>query len=300
MEQIRPRITPQEYQFLLAHREKTGTQQRNHLHNKLNIPDPDKPKVLLLDIETSQMEGKFWDLKINGYIPHHRITKPSFVICYSAEWLFQDGMMNDRVTSQEAIMRDDKRVLQSAWDLLDMADIVIGHNVKKFDVKKLNSRFFIHKMLPPRPYKMIDTLVESRKAFAHASHKLDFISQLISNKKKIKTDIELWDDCEAGDFDRLVEMQTYCDEDVYLLQEAYIEIRPWIKSHPNLALFTHTSDSNAPFNCPYCNEAIDPEKIVWDTHHTTTISRFKSFRHSCGGFVHTRNRDQIAVIKSVP
>lgn len=298
--QIRPRISPAEYNIILNHREQSNTMQHQHFDNKIKTPNPDKPKILLIDIETAQMEAKIWDLKINGYVPHHRITKPSFVICYSAMWLFQDGMMNDCVFPQEAIDRNDKRIMLSVWELLDMADIIIGHNVKSFDRRKLNSRFFIHKMLPPRRYKIIDTLLESRKEFSHPSHKLDYISQLISNKHKIKTDISLWDGCEAGDMESLVKMQRYCDEDVYLLEEAYIEIRPWIRSHPNLALFAHTTESNAPFNCPYCFDEINPETIKWDSHHTTTVSRFKSFRHSCGGFVHTRNRDQIAVIKALP
>lgn len=300
MKQIRPRIYEDEYKMILANREKVGTEQKHHLHNKNTSLKQYKPKVLLLDIETSQMEGKFWDLKINGYIPHHRITKHPFIICYSAKWLFEDGIINDIVTPQEATDRNDERIMNPVWSLLNEADVVIGHNMNKFDRRKLNARFFIHKMLPPSQYKIIDTLIESRKAFAFASHKLDYISQLISNQEKIKTDISLWDGCEAGDPIELAKMQVYCDKDVYLLEDAYLEMRPWIRSHPNLALFVESDGKFAPYICPVCAEEIDQETIKWDYSHTTTISKFKAFRHSCGAFVHTRNSHKVAVIKSVP
>ncbi|MBC8321123.1 MAG: RNase H superfamily protein [Bacteroidetes bacterium] len=302
MKQIRPRIYPNEYEMILKHREKTGTQQHKHLTNKRTLPQNELPKVLLIDIETSQMEVKVWQLFGNQHIGHDRITKPPFIMCFSAKWLFDDNMISHCVMPQEAIIRDDKRIMQKAWDLLDRADIIIGHNCNKFDRRKINSRFFIHKMLPPSPYKIIDTLTESRKQFGHPSQRLDYISGLISGEHKLKTDKELWDRCENGDPAALAEMSEYCDRDVDLLEDAYMEIRPWIRSHPNLALFVHT-DSNekyAPYICPVCAEEIIKEEIEWDYSHTTTISKFKAFRHSCGAYIHTRNNYKVAVIKSVP
>lgn len=302
MKQIRPRIYPNEYELILKNREQLGTEQHQHDYNKVTSTKQYKPKVLLIDVETSQMEVKVWQLFGNKYIGHDRITKPPFIICFSAKWLFEDDMISECVTPKEAIARDDKRIMQRAWELLNEADIIIGHNAQKFDRRKINSRLFIHKMLPPSPYKVIDTLTQSRKEFAHPSQRLDYISHIISGEHKKKTEQKLWDDCENGDQQALINMADYCDHDVDLLEDAYIEIRPWIRSHPNLALFVDI-DSNekyAPYICPVCAKEIDVETIEWKYSHTTTISKFKAFRHSCGAFIHTRNSYKVAVIKSIP
>ena len=259
----------------------------------------DMPKILMLDIETAQMEVKVWSLINNNYIQPNRIVKPSFIICFSAKWLTGSEMMRHTVTPEEALARDDKRIMQEAWKLLDEADFVIGHNMKKFDRRKLNAKFFVHKMFPPSPYKVIDTLVESKKVFDHPSHKLDYISQLISNKHKIKTDIGLWDACEAGDPDALEQMGVYCDEDTFLLEEAYLELRPWIRPHPNLGLYLTTDDKHGQFACPNCAKIHDPEKVNWDGVYSTNISQFKTFRCTCGAVVRTRNSHKISPLMSI-
>jgi hypothetical protein len=39
------------------------------------------------------------------------------------------------------------------WKLLDRADVVVGHNADKFDVRKGNARFIAHGLPPPPPYR---------------------------------------------------------------------------------------------------------------------------------------------------
>ena len=47
---------------------------------------------------------------------------------------------------------DDKALMRKLWDLMDEADIVIGHNCDSFDIKKINSRFFDDKISHNRAY----------------------------------------------------------------------------------------------------------------------------------------------------
>lgn len=232
---------------------------------------PEVPKILLFDIETVPMKVFVWGLKQHGYISPVMIDEDWNVVSWAAKWLCDSTVVSDIQTPEEAVARDDSRILKEMWRLMDEADIVIAHNGDNFDIKKLNTRFLIHKMGPPSPYKSIDTLKISRKMFAPSSHSLNFIVKMLSeNKEKIKTDIDLWKSCLKGDEKALKYMRKYNKKDVFLLEDVYIEFRPWIKPHPNLGVYV---DSENPV-CPTCTSEDIHEK---GSPHATAANRYQSY-----------------------
>lgn len=212
-----------------------------------------RPKVLLFDIETSPMHVRVWGL-YKQRIPMENIVNSWFVISWAGKWLYGDEIFGDCVTYEEALDRNDKRIMQSIWDKFEEADIVIAHNGDKFDIKKLNTRWILHDMIPPSPYVSIDTYKVARR-FSFPSNKLDYLSQIFHNKHKIKTNYSLWVKCENGDPEALEEMFMYNKMDVSLLEEVYLKLRPWIKSHPNMSLYMEP-DSHVCTNCG--SEAVQP------------------------------------------
>lgn len=210
---------------------------------------PNKPnqfaKILLFDIETSLMKVFVWGL-YKQFIPHTNIIEDWYVISWAAKWLYDDEIQSDVLTSKEARNRNDSRVLESMWKLLNEADIVIAHNGDRFDLRKLNWRFINNEMDPPTPYRSIDTLKIARKEFAAPSYKLDFLTKNFGLHTKLTTDFQLWVDCMDGDKDRLSEMNTYNEQDVIALEDVYLKIRPYIKNHPNLGVL---SDMDVCTNC---------------------------------------------------
>ena len=153
------------------------------------------PKILVFDIETSRIKVDVWGL-YKQRIPHTSIDKDWFIICWSAKWLFGSDVMNDKVTPEEALIRNDKRVVESLCKAIDEADIVIAHNGDKFDIRKFNSRCLFWKIPQPSPYRSIDTLKSTQRAFGLTSHKLDYIAQFLFNKEKFvrigESAFEVW------------------------------------------------------------------------------------------------------------
>ena len=87
----------------------------------------------------------------------------------------------------------DRETTKSVWKLLDEADIVVAHNGNRFDLKWINASFLKHGMLPPSPYKTIDTLTQSRGQFYQNTHKLDDLSRRHLGNKKVNTGgFDLW------------------------------------------------------------------------------------------------------------
>jgi hypothetical protein len=249
---------------------------------KARFHETTQAKILLLDIETAPLHGNFWSIG-KQYVTPEQIEKDWFILGYSAKWLLNTEMMSDFVTSEEAINRDDKRIMESAWKLVTEADVIIGHNIKRFDMPRLKTRFFLNGMKPPMPYTLLDTLQIAYKEFAFASSKLNYLGQIILQKAKIKTDRSLWERCEKGDQEALDYMEKYCRMDTELEEGVYIELRPWCTGHPNLPLIMDAKEQC----CVNCGgfEFTDEEGF-----YPTQQNRYPAVRcSSCGAINHKKH-----------
>jgi hypothetical protein len=240
-------------------------------------------KILLLDIETSLMSVLCWGMWEQN-ISIEAVVQDWHLLSWSAKWLFDEDVMSDALTSEEAKNHNDKRIAISMWDLLDKADVVITHNGNYFDLKKLNTRFIKHGMIPPRPYQSIDTLKIAKEQFNFSSNKLDYINEFLGLPKKIKTDFEMWIKCFYGDPEALHDMEVYNRGDTEVLEDLYLRFRPFIKGHPNLNLWSEDNISI----CPNCGS----EKLNWNGHYYTYTGRYKAFRcTNCGATGRSRVLD---------
>ena len=230
---------------------------------------------MLFDIETIRMVVKVWGL-YKQRIPPENVIKEWSICCWAAKWLGDSKIMGKTVAGDEAVARLDNSIILDIWKLINKADIIVAHNAERFDIRKLNWRFRQNGLMPPSPYLVVDTLKHSRKLFASSSHKLDYLNKQRGLSAKIQTSIHLWEGCEEGDIKSLKEMLMYCKGDIAALEDQYIDIRPWIKSHPPCGAFIETMSEV----CPNCAST--------DLGHTTTdyitpAGRYYGVRcNSCG------------------
>ncbi len=209
---------------------------------------PKHAKILVFDIETAPNKAWVWG-KWKQNINDDAYTSDWFILTWSAKWLFDDKVYSAKLTSKEAKNQDDYRICKSLFRMIDEADILIGHNIKKFDCKKINTRFLLHELGSPSSYLMIDTLQHARKQFSFNSNKLDYIAQQLGVGKKVEhSGFKMWLECLDGNEEALNQMQKYNDGDIMINEEVYIKLRPFIKPHPNVALFVDTNT----FICPTC------------------------------------------------
>jgi hypothetical protein len=108
-----------------------------------------KPKVLFIDLEIAPIIAHVWSLwQENSGVGLNQVQSDWHVLSWSAKWLGSNELMYMDQRDQKDI-QNDKKILKEIWDLLDEADVVIGQNSKRFDVKKLNARFIQHGFPPP-------------------------------------------------------------------------------------------------------------------------------------------------------
>jgi len=253
--------------------------QRWRENNEFEIKQ-EPAKVLLFDIETAPMITYAWNRK-PSYINDNHIIEGYYVINWAAKWLFDEEMMSGVVTPEESKNRDDERIVRKLWELLNEADIVIAHYGDKFDVKMMNGRFLKHGMNPTMPYKTIDTKKAASHAMRLEANNLDYIAKELGLGQKHDTNFQLWKDCMAGDEEALERMDEYCQQDVRILEDVYIKLRPFVRSHPNLGLFINKGYKT----CPACGST-DLKK---EGRYQTTVNIYDAYRcQDCGSI--TRNR----------
>lgn len=190
-------------------------------------------RCLVFDIETFPMEVRVWGLG-EQRVTLDQIVKDWSVAAWAAKWLnspVSETIYRD--TRHNRDVRSDKNILVPMWKLLNEADIVITQNGQKFDSKKLNARFIEHGMLPPKPYKHLDTYKIAKGVAEFTSHKLEYLTEKLNTKyKKLKhkkyPGRSLWNECLDGNMDAWKEMKRYNVHDVLSTEELYTKLRAWV------------------------------------------------------------------------
>jgi hypothetical protein len=194
---------------------------------------PEKPKILLIDIETAPINALVWGLW-DQTVGLSQIKEDWFILSYSAKFLGEDKIyyLDQRYAPN---VTDDFQIIVAIHYLLEQADVVIGHNVDRFDLKKINARILHHDLQPPKKYRTIDTLKIAKKYFAITSNKLEFLAKFLKlsihklSHKKFPGQ-ELWNECLNKNMEAWEEMEEYNKMDVYVLEEVYKKLIPWHNS----------------------------------------------------------------------
>jgi hypothetical protein len=242
------------------------------------------PKILLLDIETIPMEVLVWGLYKQRISPQ-QIVKDWSILCWCAKWLGDEEIFGGHITGKDAINRDDRAVLPSLHAAMNDADIIIAHNAQAFDIPKIYGRFLINQFPPITPFKVVDTLLVARKHFSLSSNTLDEVARVTGCQRKIHTDYDLWyNSAVHGDEEAINNLFQYCKQDIVVLEEVYLKLRPWIKSHPNLNLYTDTVGAV----CSNCGS----DDLEWKGFYYTTVGKYQSYTcNSCGAIGRSRKTE---------
>jgi DNA polymerase elongation subunit (family B) len=236
------------------------------------------PKIIIWDIEVTPCVTATFTLYPES-ISHESIIKDWNIV--SIAW----KELGKKTTYSTSVLDDPKRfkkdsgddyyVVKKIREVFEDADILVAHNGKKFDTKKLNARLIHHK-LPPLPagIQQVDTLQEIKKVATFTSHRLDYLCKTLIGAGKIETQKGLWMRALKGEKKAIEEMVNYNKTDVVLLEELYLRIRPYLKSHPHLGAMDNRDRHTT---CPKCGgDDLKGHKIRF------TAAGVKKIQKQCG------------------
>ena len=234
-------------------------------------PKQQGPKILFIDVETSPTIAHVWKLWDNN-VGLNQIEKEWHLLSFCAKWKGDSNIIySDQRNAQD--LEDDYPLIEEIWHLLNEADWVVGHNLKKFDNKKIASRFLLHGLPKPSPYKMVDTLEIAKKNFGFLSNKLEYLTDKLCQNKKLSHSKypghTLWVECMRGNIDAYEEMKAYNIMDVVSLEELYDVLSSWCNDLPNEDV--------------YVDDILDMG--VWEKYgyHTTQLGKYQVYRNKITG-----------------
>jgi hypothetical protein len=239
------------------------------------------PRTLVIDIETAPIEAYVWGLFENN-VALNQIKTEWSILSYAAKWLGSKKMIYDDTSGRGVRhVRNDKKLMRGLWDLLDEADIVVGQNHKKFDLKKIHARMIEHGLGPYSPIRTVDTTIEARRYFGFTSKKLAWMSDHLTDTPKDDhkafPGFELWTECLADNPKAWREMKKYNVRDVEATEKVYLRLRPWMATHPNVGSYIEDKDAR----CPKCGS----KNLQSRGYNFTQQGRYPRYQcQDCGGW----------------
>lgn len=180
-----------------------------------------KVNILYFDLEVSKSRYYSYGRKVHGeWLRSADLDREYYIISWAASYMGSNKIFSGCVTQEQAQNWTDKEILQPLYDLLSSADIIAGHNVDAFDLKKVNTRFITNGIPPIRgadgkKKKTQDSLKIARTNFAFEDNGLDALCKRFGIKGKDKITDDDWQAIvRTGDPKTLAKVNKYCKGDV--------------------------------------------------------------------------------------
>lgn len=207
----------------------------NNPHNVLTLDIERVPGRARVQHRGLTIEGDFWDLSGWKHTIGYRIHPDDVLewprtICAAWNWYGEDKV--HFAAEWQTGGRD--TFLRKTWNALDRAQILVGHNIIGFDIKKLRTEWAEIGLKAPSPTKPYDTLKAARREFGAESNTLDSLCKrfgVVAKTDRYK--VQMARDAVAGVRAAQQQIKAYNCGDIAASRGFYDFIRPWDASHPH-------------------------------------------------------------------
>lgn len=192
-----------------------------------------KMRICFFDLETSNLNANF-----------------GFILCAGWKFLGEKQVYCSKISDYKLYKSDptnDRELVKATAAALSEADLWVGHYASRFDVPYLNSRLLHHGLAPMPKTPLIDTWRVAKYGLRLNSNRLQTVCEFLGLEDKTPIKGPHWVKAMAGNKSSLKYIVDHCIQDVLVLEQAYIKLRPLIPNHPNVNIITDVKDG-----CPTC------------------------------------------------
>jgi len=250
--------------------------------NSIERPEQPKRKVKIFcgDVETSASIVYTFS-RFKAFVKPDQVIQEPYMLTWAGKFVGNPNIISYKLPDFEEQFKEDhtndRLLIEAMWKVLDECDIFVAHNAR-FDVGWFNQRCLYWGMNPPSPYKVIDTLRELKQICALPSNSLAASANYfeLPNRKLDNAGWSLWQRCMQGEPEAFDEMETYNIGDITTLEDLYLKLRPFMKNHPNVALYQDSQDEC----CVACGS--NKLEVIVGKSAYTQLSEFEVLRCECG------------------
>lgn len=214
--------------------------------------DRNQINFLFLDTELALTTYYAYGSRKPQYLPASRIRDRKFMPCAAWGWRHETSIYSAATIDDEKQFkknyRNDYIVAKKLFDVMEQADVIIGHNFDGFDMKEINRIFSLHGVGVLPDIRTIDTLKVARKYFAFEGNSLRDLADLFGIEQKL--DAPDWIAVVEGDRKETEYAVKYCKRDVKVLKKVFERLVPFIKNLPKVPR------KHMPENCDACGSGL--------------------------------------------
>lgn len=180
-----------------------------------------EPKILLLDIEATGLKADF-----------------GVVLCVGYKWLDNPEVFCPAIFDYEEFKHDptaEQPLLRDILPIIEEADMLITYFGTGYDKKFLTAKFMEYGIgiWPNVPH--VDLYYAVKGNFAISRKSLQNVGYYLGlSNEKTPVEGKIWRRAQAGHRDSITYIVEHCKADVLILEEAYLKMRPLIRTHPRV------------------------------------------------------------------
>lgn len=203
--------------------------------------------VVTIDIETSPLITYAWSVWEANAI---KKLKETTILCVSYKFLGEKKVYNISQMDDpnwKPGVENDKWVMERLAEVLNRASTVVTQNGNSFDLPIIRRRMLINGVRPPHPLKKVDTKILGKNLFRFDQASLKAMCEETGTAQKGDPGgFATWEGCMSpnrklavSSFKRMIK---YNNQDVIATEELYLRMRPFMETHPNLAVIAGRPD----------------------------------------------------------
>lgn len=198
------------------------------------------------------------------------------VLCIGYKWFGESKVSVISITDFPEFKKDptdDSRVMREFLKIYEQADMTITYYGIGFDRKMFYAKLLEHGLRIPANIPMIDLFWTAKHNLALSRKRLATVAEFLGLKTQ-KTAVlgKVWKRAMAGHAPSIRYIIKHCIADVKVLEEAYVRLRPLVRTHPRVA-------GAGP--CRYCGSSKLQRRGIMRTALTV---RARTQCQSCGGW----------------
>lgn len=198
-----------------------------------------------------------------------------FILCMGWKWLGEQKVHLESISKyNDGTWMEDGPLVDRCARILEQADMWVTYNGIKADIPFLQTRLLINRKKLMAPVAHKDLYYTVKHKLKMSRNRLLDIQEAMDSKEK-KTPVRLLKWLKAAcqkDMKALKEIEHHCVQDVKVLEERYVELRPLMLAHPRL---------NGYGGCNKCGGSLTMNKKYFTTGKTQKVT-LKC--NKCGGY----------------